>query len=183
MKAPVTGANFHWQSENFPIPVYIHPNMDTERQLGLLVAIDYWNEQVGSDVFVGMIAPLDWPMFEANGFVPVRGYLSVEDGVLGLSSRGLQENGVAVVSLRTGHRELRGEIHSARITIGTHVSDWRESAAILVHELGHSLGLAHDGNDEMSLMYYSATISPDQVLQQEDIEYVRGQVGVSYEFP
>jgi len=178
MLVPITQAGYHWTPDRFPIPVYVHPQMDPIRKLAVLLAIDQWNESVGGDVFEYIDAPPNWPMFEENGAFTALGFVSVEEGLVGVDpDMNVQRNAWAAVSLRPGRYELLGEIHGARVMIGTHVSGLEDAARITFHELGHCLGLAHDGNDRTSIMYYSATLSMSQHLQEEDLAYVRQQVG------
>ena len=172
-----TQAPYHWTATSFPIPIYVNPNMNPDRQVGVVLAAQLWNDLVGDAVFtVVSDPPPGFLMFAENGSFSILGCISVEDGILGLNADGIQVNAYAEVALRPGRYELLGEMHSSRVVIGIHVDTVEASTVIAFHELGHSLGLAHDGNDRTSIMWYSATLSSTQHLQAEDLAYVRSQV-------
>jgi len=169
------GSGYHWASSTFPIPVMMDPTMDPSHYLATVQAALTWNRLVGADIFVPQDAPRSFMMFRANGEQNVHGYISVEDRDLVTGGTG-RFMGLARVALEPGPSGLVGQIHSAHIYMSVGLTDYNEIVGVAFHEFGHVLGLDHDANDRTSIMYFTTTIG-GQTLQDEDLEYVRRQVG------
>ena len=176
-----TGAQYHWSQSNFPIPVMINQDMDQVTREGVLHAIALWNSEVGVDVFVAEVdPPLTFPGFADNGRFPYRGYIIVETGYAGVTPDGVQRYAFAAVSLLPSVPGFHGEIHSSYILIDLSLPDILAShmiTRVVFHELGHSLGLAHDEYDRSSIMALSST-NGTQYLQNQDLAFVMRQVGL-----
>lgn len=76
---------------------------------------------------------------------------------------------MAEVHLYNGDRGRRGRIHSANVWID-YDADLDTTYDIALHELGHSLGLRHDG-DRYSVMFW--TIKPNQYIMSDDIDRIQ----------
>jgi hypothetical protein len=139
-----------WYPEDFPLNVVISPSLNTQTQEILLDCMNIWNAMIGTEVFVptevvGINDPEWWSRRDRTI------YIHVDD----LSDEGWL--GVTNSTINSGHFE------NALIQLDSHVNDDTDIYLVLLHELGHSLGLAHD-DYRPSIMYEFAASSGGRIL-------------------
>lgn len=164
------GNPFHWKSIDFPIQVFIDPSIPTIHQEAAYRAEEFWDRIVGSDVFHVQHAPRDFPMFLGILRQKTVTFQSIE---LGKNQYG-DIRGLAEIYLYTGARGQEGEIVCAQVWLDDDIDDLQRAVRVSIHEFGHVLGLRHDPNDQDSIMWFETR--PGQILQEEDLEYVRSTV-------
>ena len=163
------GHPYYWDSYIFPIPVHI----DSSQPQWLLDEIEngirHWERITGKNLFTSI--RIESGALAVTG-IPVRGVLGVATSQLGNDGGGRNINGLTeltVYSDRLGGRE--GRIYGGVIFFDTEMSR-AKARPVVIHELGHALALAHDGNDD-SIMFVAAHSNPNAQVTEEDIERVR----------
>lgn len=157
------GTEMYWAPEDFPLRVIVDEDVDPITYLSVLVATIEWNNAVGHELFEVFTAPTEDINPRECRTIIVRRY-------------DIQE---VLNTPEVWDAFHRGRTHpgSSQFCLGYIAMDDEPSdewlIPIFVHELGHSLGLAHDGI-ESSIMY--PTIRGSRVtksIQEEDIRRVR----------
>jgi predicted Zn-dependent protease len=165
----------HWDPSVFSLEVHIDVNMDSRTSEQILVATDYWNELIGTDVFSVTEEDLNQHMVDGELQRPPYGVVYVQVRELGSVSRkrsllGLTETFFNTLSL-SSH-----EIDSVIVWIDPDMHDSGNILTVAIHEFGHCLGLEHD-TDITSIMYPYALESDGQVMN-NDILYIQRQTEI-----
>ncbi len=165
------GRSVGWDYRFFPIPVRIGKGLYRSTVYEALEgAVDYWNTTSGVSLFTYEEVPstdvrLVYPD-HAIGTIVVEMYnlqSTPIDPVVGLNRKALSERAPSLIV--ASHIALDDNPTESRMM------------EILVHELGHALGLLHDPGDMLSIMYPSILAHRQlYYVQPEDLMFVRGQV-------
>ena len=163
------GHPYYWDSYIFPIPVHIDSSQPQWLLDEIESGIQHWERITGKNLFTSI-------HIESGGLavtgIPVRGVLGVTTSQLGNDRSGRNVNGqteLTVYSDRLGGRE--GRIYGGVIFFDLEMGRSKARSTV-IHELGHALALAHDGNDD-SIMFISANSNPNARVTDEDIERIR----------
>ena len=144
------GMESYWHPDSFPIKVYIHSKDRIEFVQGMETAVNVWNNAIGVQVFEAKRMDFTETLPKDCGWV-------ASIVVLDLENAGYW---------RGRYRPNSSEICHGQISIRPTVKD-NNITKVFIHELGHSLGLAHDEGHKRSIMYpvvytnYSQYIMPD----------------------
>lgn len=148
----------YWEAKYFPLPVFIDTNMPNHLIVGIYDAINTWNSHVGVHVFTPVPANLQEELPKGCGWIAA---VEKELPTSGLW-RAVEKPGTS--SFCAGEVSLDvGIIHG-------------NSSKLWIHELGHSLGLAHDHGDKRSIMHPTVFSDYPQYLMPDDLASVRNMV-------
>lgn len=159
------GRNIYWTASDFPIYILIDDQLDDTLVSSIDLAVYEWNYQVGFSLFVTDIYDFREPAPRTSGFIAVsqkdlgKSPRNPEANVLGLASPYLHESSSHIKAVQVWYDDS--------ITADN-------ALLIMLHELGHALGLAHD-NDCSSIMHPHVVncSSPEIVIKEEDITRIR----------
>lgn len=154
----------HWQ---FPVPVEIDPGMRLDYIGAVISAVSLWNRLVGQEVLYTYIA--------VPGFVPQGNQVRIHEG----GTTVVTEQGSVVYGITQNYATDDGRIIRSTIHLFQGIPAGLQEG-VVTHELGHALGLAHDVDDQGSLMYVSIMGNMCQTLREEDVELVRLQTDHAY---
>jgi hypothetical protein len=145
-----------WQPQDFPLEVVVDDRLSGERQQALQEAILFWNEEVGETVFTieRTVHWLDVPFLARP-----HGTVFVLEGDIPDMSPPEITQGWATLSYVD---DFPCQINDALIVIDLAVSPG-DASIVIRHELGHALGLSHDGW-QRSIMYRHASDSGGRVM-------------------
>jgi len=144
------GFESYWNPKFFPIKVYIYSKDPLGYQEGMENAVNVWNSTLGRPVF--QAKRMDFTKVLPKGCGWVASVL-----VPDLDTAGLWKG---------KYYPETSELCKGQVSISPKVKA-SNIIKIFVHELGHSLGLAHDKGDKRSIMYpivftdYPQYIMPD----------------------
>lgn len=145
-----------WHESQFPLIITSDDSIDRNDEIALINSINVWNNRIGEDVFL---------------------YLGQNDGIPGNISfrqRDVEDTSPTVTTQAICWYRNEGHwMQRSIITIDILTSP-KDSLYVLIHELGHSLGLEHD-TYQQSIMYWSASQSGGRILT-DDANFVRWQM-------
>jgi len=173
---PTTGGVLHyhgcpayWQPSDFPLPLVVDRRLSPERQDALQQAVLEWNEATGAQVFT-VVREIDWYDSEL---------LHPRDGTVYVLQSDLVDNDFPNVT--QGLAVLHNPncyIENVLVFIDVAVPN-EDARLVWKHELGHSLGLAHD-HWQPSIMWRFATASGDRIME-NDLNYIRWEMTRDYQ--
>ena len=160
-----TGARYHWRlTESQRIKVILNKNnLSNSYLIAIQQAVRFWNNKIGKDVLViRFTGEID--------FIP--GAISIYRAQLDSEQTAGGPNLVGQTVL--GGDKDTGEISGAVILLDASLLP-EHVAPTVIHEIGHALALAHDEDDENSLMFPYMWSATRQQITAEDISAVRSQ--------
>lgn len=159
------GFELYWRAEAFPLQVQIHPYFSEEEYQIMKRGAEVWNREVGLTVIEVLPRTPDF-----DDSYEHYGHIAFEPARLGRTSTGSKTFGSTRFSRVLG---TLGELGYSRILIDfsiLHLPETLES--VTTHEIGHALGLAHDPNDYVSVMFpYNHGLT--YYVQPADVQAIR----------
>lgn len=141
----------HWYVTDFPLTVHAL-NGSAEQQKALRAALEYWNAQIGKPVF-------RWGT-KGKNVIPVS-FQKIE--IL---------PGKQIAGFGPSSVDVAGHMVYALVLIDNTLPE-KVLPTVVIHELGHVLGLAHDEDNELSMMHPTGL---GFVLWPNDLAFVRSQL-------
>lgn len=154
-----------WENATFPLVVQIDVSMNQAFQADVIEAVNQWNEAIGTVVFEYEKIDIQDHIIEGQIQRPADGTILLYSMELGRVA-----NGELVLGLT--QRFYRGGYMSSCVVWLDDDLLLEETYGVMLHELGHVLGLGHD-DDQASIMHLhplmgSGDIMPDDVLYVQD---------------
>jgi hypothetical protein len=162
------GDTVYWDHDAFPLLVTYSSNEPIELKEALRYSTDLWNEKVGKKIFSLMELKPDNKIL----FDEIPGYRIIKVGFGKLSKQNNIENLGETTSLYFGIRS--GRKYSCFIRLNREMTADHYNG-IMVHELGHVLGLKHD-SDYNSIMYETFSIKKKWYIEEIDIILIKDMI-------
>lgn len=158
------GMRQHWNKEDFPVKVIIDTNLTKSQKEDFVDAVEEWNEEVGGDVPVFVIEYKDLSSGEKQPCAT----MTIQEADIHAPPHDRPEKADAYHTSRLYTKD-------ARFCRGFIYVDYDAESYIytplMVHELGHGLGLAHDTDNRFSIMYPTINFFPQDITK-EDIKKI-----------
>jgi len=152
MKSEATGAPIRWKKDIFPIVLIVHPDLEPWWS-EIYVAASFWNTTLQERLFVFDLSTAD-VLFNMENINFI--YLQPGDP---------RQFPHTIVS----YDGATGQIGSAPIFLPPNTS-YRVRFRVVVHELGHAIGLDHDPDNEDSVMHPMAIFGPFEITPSDRAE-------------
>ena len=155
----------HWDAKEFPLTLLVDFRLTTRERMILDEAVTTWNRVLGftafqiSPIIVGGKLSKLYSLPFKGPFIPIT---YIDDNV------GAADNTAGITSLSS----LTAHINNAIVLIKPKLGSILRT--VIIHELGHVLGLGHDPNNALSIMHPVA-YEFNLFFELEDIYYVRSK--------
>ena len=166
---PTTGGVLHhnscpltWEPQDFPLSVVVDTRLSGNQQAALIESVQAWNIAVGANVFT-ITREVEWFSTELLSPQTQTVYVLLSD----LSNAGYLVQGLASLEAQDCH------IQYVRVFIDLDVPD-SDASLVLIHELGHSLGLSHD-RWQPSIMWQYANSSGGRIMP-DDVNFIQWEL-------
>lgn len=153
-----------WRGEDFPLDVVISENVSDDNRSTVMDSIQEWNMAARSDVFA-FREDIPWDSTE----LLTRRRATIYVSSLDLPDTGAPDSTQAETILHW----RRTTITDATLTLDVALSR-NDARLVVLHELGHCLGLSHD-TWRPSVMYRYAPQSGGRIMD-DDLNFVRFQM-------
>lgn len=151
-----------WYTTNFPLHVVMDESLTPMQVEAVRLAVRRWNVAVGARVFRDPVV-VSWTHEALNGHLA---------GYVGVTSRHIPGGHLGQAHW-TVYRHTPDRMRHVLVVLNPDLSQ-AVTHNVVVHELGHALGLAHD-EDPSSVMYVQSS-DKARIISDEDLEYVRWQL-------
>lgn len=162
-----TSAVVRWHPTDFPLTLVVDEQFDEMYFEALQQAVFAWNDKLDAQVFVISAHRVSRDSSEMDALDS--GTVLVLQGDIPNEDSTLFRQGQAFLD----YSQRTGRLRSARIVLDVAVSR-ADAMLVFKHELGHTLGLQHDGEIE-SIMYWHATASDGRIML-DDLNFVRWEM-------
>jgi hypothetical protein len=161
------GCVTYWDKADFPIVVSPDASLGGDYLLGIEEAVNSWNTEVGTEVFIVLPHVLQYTAETHPGVLFTDGYLPEPWIGLCPTEQTLTEEGA------------NGRIWRAYCILHTEkIPNYEAYVRTVEHELGHSLGLKHSPN-LFSIMYYSLSDNSTE-FDKAHVKAIRSMMRGSY---
>lgn len=144
----------HWAAEDFPIDVIIDAYLPDQTVGDIYEAIEFWNTAVGEIIFYPIVMDFNEELPEYDcGWVVI------------VDKDELDYSGI----WRGVYGDTRGTLCFGQITLNSDEHYSVQMNMLVAHELGHSLGLAHDKVNKKSIMYPIILTEPQYVMPEDAV--------------
>lgn len=161
-----SGKSLQWNRDILPINVIYHPDLSLQWQATFVGAATRFAQAIGRDVFKPIATP---PGYNFNNPPPLGA------GLVVIWPKEPAEAMQSVANTVHRYNLTTGEIHAATITVP---SVLQTRMPVMIHELGHALGLDHDEQPN-SIMYPTISHRPSQ-LSSSDTSLLKKIYGTTY---
>lgn len=146
----------YWPKECQPLMLVVSAQFDDTETTHVLEAADYWNSVVGAQVFTYTLETYTSPELirTITPHSDICGLVYVRPS---LFSGERQQVGLTALVAADPADPLGESLYSGAVFISSHPLDRPTHFLIVVHELGHVLGLGHNQDTSRAVMSFSLT--------------------------
>ena len=174
----VDGEPSRWRRTAFPITLRIPVDQFEDYEaVALGDAIVAWEDAVGYQLFTVEWTTSNDPMILGDNWE--LDTIIVNKRNLGKNGEGMKIYGLA---WPIPWELFNYFLLSGRIELDYSLRTHDQLERVFAHELGHMLGLAHDPDDQKSIMYnYTVVVGGEVFIQDPDVAFVRSQLPLDYD--